>query len=556
MIGWAGCGASSVYLGPDGKILTVGRAHNGHVWTFALSRHHSDGSLDTSFDGDGILMTPFESYGSEPSEVLSQPDGKILAVGSGSEISTQTNDFALARYNPNGSRDTTFDADGKVTTNFADVFTGNRLYDVATGPGGKILASGSPAYSVIRYDPDGSRDTSFNGIGHVTAGSSGGPTHVAVTVQPDGKTIVAGMAYVGEMYDMALDIVRYNSDGTPDASFGDSGHVVFPATGGDWSDASWVHVQPDGKIIAGGGDRIFRLNPNGSLDTGFGGGDGIANVPLYAYACAVQPNGKIVIAGPRWNGSVSNSTHDLLVARLDPDGAHDPTFGSGGLATIPSIVGIGREIVGRTIAVQADGKIVAGGHRLVRLNQNGSLDAGFGNDGIVTPPMSFREVVIQPDGKLVIAGTSNNDFAVARYSTNGSLDTSFGDGDGVVTVDFNNSNDTAYGMTLDPEGRAVIVGESNGAFALARIMLRASISLSGRVTTPGGLGLRNAVVSLTDSLGVMRTATTSSFGLYSFGDVPVGGTYTITVASRRYRFTPRTLAVNNNLTNIDFVGLE
>ena len=80
--------------------------------------------------------------------------------------------------------------------------------------------------------------------------------------------------------------------------------------------------------------------------------------------------------------------------------------------------------------------------------------------------------------------------------------------------------------------------------------------VSGRVTTPSGIGLRNAVVSLTDSLGVARTATTSSFGLYSFGDVPVGVTYTITVSSRRYRFTPRTVNVNGTLTGIDLIGLE
>ena len=462
-----GSGDSGVLIQADGKIIATSSLDA----FFTLTRYTPGGSLDISFGTGGIVS--LQNIGGRSYAAAQQADGRIVAAG---HFYDSTGfDLALVRCNTDGSLDPSFDSDGMVRTDFG-FFSGNRLYDVATQPDGKIVAA-AVGNSVIRYNPEGSRDTSFNGTGYVTAGSTGGPTHIAVAVQPDGKTIFAAMTYVGDTYDMWFDIVRYNSDGSPDLTFGDdttygdSGMVNLPATGGDWSNASWVHIQPDGKIIVGGGDYIYRLNPNGSLDAAFGGGDGIANVPLYAYASAIQHNGKIVIAGPRWNGSVSNSTHDLVVARLDPDGATDSTFGSGGVVTIPMSIGISREIAARTVAIQTDGKILAGGYRLVRLTENGSLDTRFGNGGIVTPPMeSFREVVIQSDGKLVIAGTSNNDFAIARYNPNGSLDTTFGGGAGVTTVDFNNSNDTAYGMALDAQGRAVIVGEASGAFAIARFL--------------------------------------------------------------------------------------
>lgn len=115
-------------------------------------------------------------------------------------------------------------------------------------------------------------------------------------------------------------------------------------------------------------------------------------------------------------------------------------------------------------------------------------------------------------------------------------------------------------MVFDGRGRAVVVGSSNGMFAIARVIgdtpVSNTVTIAGRVTTPTGLGLRNAVVSLTDSQGFRRTATTSSFGLYSFTDIPAGGSSMISVASRRYRIAPRTVVVEGNLANIDFIGLE
>jgi uncharacterized delta-60 repeat protein len=368
-----------------------------------------------------------------------------------------------------GDLDPTFGIGGKLTD------WSGWATSVVIQPDGKLVVAGDvDEYGLARYNSDGSIDKTFgNGTGKIVAAAHGAwRPGISVTKQPDGKIVVAGLAYYGDMWDIGLDILRYNSDGSPDTTFGDSGRVNLNASSSRYYDATWVHIQPDGKIIAGAGVRIYRLDPNGLLDTTFGGGDGIANLPMSAYASAIQPNGKIVIASPR--GADSPGLYDLGVARCNPDGTLDTTFGSGGLVTTP--MNTQKETVARSVAIQTDGKIVAGGYRLVRYNENGSLDTGFGNGGIVTMPIGpFRQVVIQSDGKLVTAGNSNNDFAIARYNANGSLDTTFGSGDGISTVDFDNSDDSANAMVLDHQGRAVIVGAStsgsNSRFALARLLL-------------------------------------------------------------------------------------
>jgi uncharacterized delta-60 repeat protein len=177
---------------------------------------------------------------------------------------------------------------------------------------------------------------------------------------------------------------------------------------------------------------------------------------------------------------VTTSFFPALVARFKPDGSPDTSFGSGGKVTN---LGLGFLY---SIAIDSTGRIVVAGNRgsefaLFRFNVDGSPDSSFDGDGIVTTP-SLRiatSVVIQPDGKIVAAGNrdglNNGDFALARYNVNGSLDNTFGGGDGITTIDFNNSVDFAYQVVLDGQGRAVVVGgsylASGDRFAIARILL-------------------------------------------------------------------------------------
>ena len=490
----------------------------------------------------------------------------------------------LASAQP-GGLDPTFGTGGKLTFGTAhSPLEYPQGFDIAIRPDGRIVVAGKN--TIARFNPDGSFDPTFgNGTGQV-----GGCCEInyitSLVLQPDGKIVTAG-GYEADASYFWFQVARHNADGSLDRSFGNNGMVATPSSGY----ARSVNIQNDGKIVVAGTywyGQIHRYKTDGTLDTSFGGGDGIVDRSelgsYHFYASVVQENGKITAVGEVSNGP---NYYDIAVFRFMPDGSVDTAFGSNGKAT--AAVGP-RDDAAYSVAVQSDGKIVVAGaannqpggpfetanrdFALARFNSNGSLDTGFGTNGVVKTPISTgddaaRAVRIQSDGKIVVAGYSDDpsliyDFAFVRYHANGSLDTTFGGGDGIVTVDFNTAQDRAYGMALDSQGRAVVGGASDegdsfGTFALVRFLgdsVSNPVRLAGRVTTPSGLGLRNAVVSITDSLGITRTATTSSFGNYSFEGLAPGGSYTISVSSRRYRFASRTVVINDNLTNIDFVGQE
>jgi uncharacterized delta-60 repeat protein len=284
---------------PDGKLVVAGASSAGGG-DFALARYNPDGSLDTSFDGDGRVTTDFNGNDDEASALALQPDGKIIVAG---QIwDGNSSDFALARYNPDGSLDASFSGDGKVITDFA----GGRDWAAAlvVQPDGKIVASGWAwtvsycDFAVARYDPDGSLDTSFDSDGKVTTDFVGREDcSYALALQPDGKLVVAGYAWNGNNEDFAL--ARYNSDGSLDASFDGDG-LLTTSFSGSYDAAYALALQPDGKLVAAGitsiignGDfALARYNPDGSLDTSFGG-DGRVTTDFagnsdtaYALACS------------------------------------------------------------------------------------------------------------------------------------------------------------------------------------------------------------------------------------------------------------------------------
>ena len=369
-----------------------------------------------------------------------------------------------------GDLDPTFGAGGKLTD-----WTG-QARSVAIDPNGKIVAVGYTTsfpfdIAVARYNPDGSPDVTFGNAGKVSIPLLIVFTYVFgfdVAIQPDGKIVVT--CFDDDQNFGA--IIRLNNNGSLDTSFGNQG--VVGTTGGYYS----VTVQSDGKIITSAGVpfnnpfdyRIRRFNANGSIDITFGGGDGVTDLPIAADAVLTQADGKIIGAG--------ESGNQFAVARFNPDGTADESFDSDGLVTTSTGTGSGA----RSVMTLRDGRIVAvGSHSLVRYNPNGSLDTTFDNDGIVALPVQFgwTRVAVQANGKVVIAGTSHggstDDYALIRYNPDGSLDLTFGGGDGIATVDFGNSIDSLSAMALDDEGRAVVAGtSSNGSvskFALARLLL-------------------------------------------------------------------------------------
>ena len=339
----------------------------------------------------------------------------------------------------------------------------------------------------------GTLDSTFGTGGRVTTffGGDGlnGDNAYSIAVQTNGKIVVAGITTnLDDTTDFGL--ARYNSNGALDATFGTGGKVK--TTFANFDGARAVAIQSDGKIVAAGfahlvnGDFDFalaRYNSNGTLDTTFGTGGkkttafGAPSV-AQGNAIAIQKDGKIVVSGL----TIVNNIANFAVARYNTNGTLDTTFGSGGKA----VTDFGAHDRSFSVALQADGKIVAGGMRgndfaLARYNANGTLDGTFGSGGkVITdfggPNEIALGVAIRLDGKIVAVGSTfasaRTAFAVARYNGNGTLDTTFGTGGKTTTSFVGSLGDQAFSVAIQPDGKAVVAGSAvvnlNTQFAVAR----------------------------------------------------------------------------------------
>jgi uncharacterized delta-60 repeat protein len=393
---------------------------------FALSASISaaPGDLDPTFGNGGIVITRDSSnyqinfaYG-----MAIQSDGKIIIVGDGvrNPPSAMNWDSAVVRYNPDGSLDTSFGGTGIVITQLSIDYDAAQL--VAVQADGKIVVAGTRAncyscldYSlaVVRYNPDGSLDTSFNGTGIVI--TSGVASAGGLAIQADGKIVAAG--YGGN--DIA--VVRYNSNGSLDTIFNGTGKILIPKGNGN-SYAPSVVLQADGKVVVTRSGyngsvidfTIFRYKTDGSPDTTFNGTGQVTTSGFAGGELALQPDGKIVVAGSSYDSSVGDR---LAVARFNPDGSLDTSFNGTGIVITSAGAG-----AAQGLAIQSDGKIVTGGSNfsVVRFNPNGSPDTTFNGTDLATRGYSIA-VAIQADGKIVVAGNPDeyggeySDFMVVRY---------------------------------------------------------------------------------------------------------------------------------------------
>jgi uncharacterized delta-60 repeat protein len=344
------------------------------------------------------------------------------------------------------------------------------------------------------YAAAGDLDPTFGNGGKVTTDFGGSDVANALAIQSDGKIVVAG-----NTSDLSLVLARYNVNGSLDTTFGTGGSIVTGLLRG-----SDVVIQPDGKIVVAGNSfspqtdidfAVARFTSNGGLDTSFGIG-GIVTTDFsgeadQAFAVALQSNGKIVAVGRAFN--FNNGTFvDFALARYNSDGSLDAGFGSGGKVT--THFGFRDNEQALDVAIQPDGKIIAAGtvvisatfsdFALARYNSNGSLDTGFGSGGKVTTDFFFDDDVanglaLQSDGRIVAAGFAANpntfsfDFALARYNSDGSLDTGFGSG-GKVTTDFFSDFDSIDAIAIQVNGKIIAAGSARvglatqADFALAR----------------------------------------------------------------------------------------
>lgn len=520
--------AVAAALQADGKIIAAGTVRLGGSDYFGLARYNPDGSSDVTFGMNGQVTTAFGS--AALAGLALQPDGRMVAAGSTSIGTSRA--FALARYNADGSLDSGFGAGGKVTAEFAEGYA--VAGEIALAPEGRIVAAGTfsatnaSGFALARFNFDGSLDSSFGNSGRVTSvfNNSSGATANAVALQTNGKIVLAGFVRQASLdYDFAL--ARYGSSGGPtptpiptptptptpaptptptpaptplscvsesklDPAFGNGGKVTtqlatFTST------IFALAVQPDGNVVAVGATvspRAFalaRYKPDGSLDQSFGTGGRVTTDLTpgsrnLADSVTIQPDGKILAVGSTSDGS-TNSGGGFALARYNPDGSLDASFGSGGkvvTAITPNNSGLDRA---RSVLLSRDGKIILVGtvdsttrpgfpdFGIARYNQDGSLDSSFGQGGIVTtdiPPPSESDFgahndaafagALQADGKIIAVGYSAIvHYTVARYNLDGSLDASFGHG-GIVTSEFASGYNVPRAVVVQPDGKILTAG--------------------------------------------------------------------------------------------------
>jgi uncharacterized delta-60 repeat protein len=422
--------------------ITVNLSSANDAPTFAVGT----GIVTTGFPIDNVWSSLYAA------DVVVQPDGRIVVTGTKVDTST---DIVLARYNSDGSIDTSFGSAGQVVTNIGFQDGASSIALQSTGKivvaGYTLNAAGSETdFTLVRYNSDGSIDTSFGTNGVVTTDIVVNDTATSMTMQSDGKIVVAGFgddhgSESGSQTDFVL--VRYNSDGTIDTGFGKDGKVITDIFGND-DKACSTRVLSSGTIIVVGSTvtetgtdiALVCYKSDGTLDTSFGG-DGIVTTDIsadglgaeYANSVAVQSTGKIVVAGNSHPSSGPGT--DILLVRYNTDGSLDTSFGTAGKV----ITDIGVEDFANSIALQSNGKIVIAGYSLTdtgnhiileRFSVNGILDASFGNGGKVITAIGDNDfgfgLKILESGQIVVAGSSDNDIAVVRYNSNGTLDQSFG----------------------------------------------------------------------------------------------------------------------------------
>jgi uncharacterized delta-60 repeat protein len=458
------------------------------------------GDLDLTFGAGGRVVQDLGLGKNEEIFATSvQSDGKIVVAGMAITTGSAGRDFLVARFNSNGSLDSSFGAGGSVIVNVSDPGTsGSNQDDIASDlviqADGSILVAGSAlkgagsslvvGVGLIKLTPSGQLDTSFDGDGKlitVFQTSPGQNRHVvqadshpaAVALTPDGKIVVGtstiAASGVAQVTHWDYTVARYNADGSLDTTFDTDGYQITDIDSSSSSSADDflqdVKVQSDGRVVVVGsavnnnvkatGSQDFavvRYNTDGSLDTTFGGGDGITLTDISPAAVvsqdtadtlAFEPDGQIIVAGYaviRF-GPFSADDSQFVVARYNTDGSLDTTFASS--STVPGTLqisfGLSDLAEGVVLQPQPDGKYVLGGHvggsgaandlAVARVTLTGQLDTTFSGDGKAQTHFAGtnftrgKDVAIQPDGKIIVAGyivnssTGFEDIAMARWES-------------------------------------------------------------------------------------------------------------------------------------------
>lgn len=493
-----------------------------YVRDFVVST--SGATLDPSFGSSGLTTTNIGQSESQARTMLIQPDGKVL-LGGYSNNSPTYGDFAIARYLPDGTPDSTFGTNGAVQTAFSGTTTMDRVFALALQPDGKIIAVGEAAisqftnsndhaFAVARYLPNGTLDTTFGGDGmqSIDLGPSV-DTAYGVRVLPDGKIVISGRRGTGGGYDADMAIVRLLPDGSLDTTFDTDGQLITTIrVGHNESDRNTGFQRlTDGLLLVADVDynqvTLARFLPNGGPDTTFGT-DGVVRTPippqLEVVGMSLQSDGSLLVTGAV---NTPDGRQKSAIARYLPNGLLDLSFGKDGVGQ-STLAELNARL--ESAVVLADGSIVAGRSRFesffYRFNADGSFDVSFGTDGVLTLPIEDHYATsVGQDGRLYVAGqdriSSQSEFAIARATVGPTVPLTGANGLPLL-VDVNGF---AAGTVSSPDlglltalrvnttdfnaGLAALGASDNGRTLLTGSQSIGQLSVHREVTVPDGAGV-------------------------------------------------------------------
>lgn len=489
-------------LQTDGKIVVGGSSY--HYPTngdFTLFRYNADGTIDRNFGTDGEAYVDFFGQEDHVYAMTLQDDGKVLMAGYCYNPGDSKYYFALARFTTEGTADSSFGTNGKVTTEFG--VTNQNAYAVALQSGGKIIIAGSASGSggddfvLARFTTDGTPDSSFGTNGKVRTDLNGSYDQLYSLAIRGDSILAGGVSVKSEVSNFTL--VRYTPDGSIDSSFGLNG-IAYAEFGNDSQINSLALANNNTIVAAGyvyyynpGNDSwaenlaLARFKPDGTLDSSFGT-NGLINSDIGGrddalLSAAVLENGSVVTSGTTFDTTINN--YDFILLRYDIAGVPDNSFNGTGLVKeyyrwpVESYMG--------PIALQPDGKKVVGGEAdiydeygnytyvfaLARVKTDGTLDSSFGTNGrVITqfPEGDASAYVLGIRNNYIYAGgygehfidsTGNydEDFALARYTMDGILDSSFGT-NGIVTTDIGGSYEYVNAMAFLNTGEILLGGQA------------------------------------------------------------------------------------------------
>jgi uncharacterized delta-60 repeat protein len=449
--------ATAAALQSDGRLVVAGSAV-GDDSDFAVARYRADGTIDGSFAHGGVRLTDVSEL-DDASGVAVAADGRIVVVGT--VVSGSQSDIAVARYDASGALDTTFSDDGIQTTDLGGV---DRAAGVVLGIDGTIVVAATAQgnlFSVVRYASDGSLDSTFSDDGIQTTnvhpphgGWAGG-----IALASDNRVVVTGGTSLSE-----IAVVRYDTDGSLDATFSDDGIQITPNASG-----VGVAVADDDAVTVVArtmfqGALLARYNADSELDSTLGGdGTQIARGDGTPAGITLQPDRRIVTAGS--SGSYAAS-HDLAVTRHTAAGTPDATFSGDGAQTT-EFAGAGADEAS-AVAITPAGRIVTAGASdteqagdlvLAAYTPDGAADTSFSADGVATDDRisTPRGLAVAPDGRIVAGGHSDGDLAVMRFTAAGAPDATFGDG-GLRHTDFGGFGERAAAVAVAADGTVIAAG--------------------------------------------------------------------------------------------------